>query len=84
MYTVDPVPASAASAGAVNGSGVVLGGEASMWSEQVSDGGVVLERVWPRACAVAERLWSSASVCAARCCSLLFACRLCRLEVGVL
>mmetsp|Transcript_29659 Transcript_29659/g.88748 ORF Transcript_29659/g.88748 Transcript_29659/m.88748 type:complete len:726 (-) Transcript_29659:538-2715(-) len=41
--------------------GRLLGGEANMWSEQVSPLSVDA-RVWPRACAVAERLWSRAAV----------------------
>eukprot|EP00041_Stephanoeca_diplocostata_P032317 m.1032949 g.1032949 ORF g.1032949 m.1032949 type:complete len:1186 (+) comp24129_c0_seq8:123-3680(+) len=43
-----------------NGRGRLLGGEANMWTEQVSALSIHA-RMWPRACAVAEKLWGSAS-----------------------
>jgi hexosaminidase len=40
---------------------LVMGGEAALWSEMISDE-MLDGRVWPRAAAVAERLWSPAEV----------------------
>ena len=40
---------------------LVLGAEAALWSELVTDE-ILDQRLWPRAAAVAERLWSPAEV----------------------
>ncbi len=58
MFQADPIPAAAKLTPAE--SKLILGGEACMWSEQVTPQ-TVDSRIWPRTAAVAERLWSPAS-----------------------
>jgi hexosaminidase len=58
-YGIDPLPPD--SGLTEEQSKRVLGGEASMWSEYVSEE-TVDSRIWPRLAAVAERLWSPRSV----------------------
>ncbi|UOG73837.1 beta-N-acetylhexosaminidase [Hymenobacter tibetensis] len=58
-YTNDPLPADTPLT--LEQQKLVLGGEATMWSE-FADSLIMDSRIWPRAAAVAERLWSPAAV----------------------
>jgi hexosaminidase len=58
-YLVDPVPAD--SPLDERHKALVLGGEATMWSELVTPE-TIDSRIWPRTAAIAERLWSPAAV----------------------
>ena len=55
MYLADPVPAPGVDLN------LVLGGQASAWSEYIDDD-TMDAFYWPRTAAVAERLWSAAYV----------------------
>jgi hexosaminidase len=58
-YLNDPLPADTTLSQAEQK--LILGGEATMWSEYVTDE-TVDSRIWPRTAAIAERLWSCGSV----------------------
>ncbi|WP_048826058.1 beta-N-acetylhexosaminidase [Hymenobacter sp. DG25B] len=58
-YLTDPLPVDAPLTEAQKK--LILGGEATMWSE-FADAHIIDSRIWPRAAAVAERLWSASTV----------------------
>jgi len=59
LYLADPLPPG--NTLGADEAARVLGGEACMWAEHVSDE-TVDSRIWPRLAAVAERFWSPAEV----------------------
>ncbi len=59
MYLADPVPADTPMTPAQQK--LILGGEVTMWAEQL-DARTIDSRVWPRTAAIAERFWSAQSV----------------------
>jgi hexosaminidase len=58
-YLNDPLPANSPLDAAEQA--LILGGEATMWSELVTPE-TIDSRIWPRTAAIAERFWSPASV----------------------
>ena len=58
-YLVDPVPANTDLTPAQQK--LIVGGEATMWTELVTPE-TVDSRIWPRTAAIAERFWSASSV----------------------
>jgi hexosaminidase len=59
-YQIDPLGGAAKQLNEQQAA-LILGGEACMWTEYVTEE-TVDSRLWPRAAAIAERLWSPASV----------------------
>jgi hexosaminidase len=59
LYLADPLPPESGLTTAQAAS--VLGGEATMWAEQIN-ADIIDSRIWPRLAAIAERFWSPASV----------------------
>ena len=59
-YQVDPLGAEAKELNPEQAA-LILGGEACMWTEYVTDE-TVDSRLWPRTAAIAERLWSPANI----------------------
>ncbi len=59
MYLADPVPSDTALSPAQQK--LILGGEVTMWAEQL-DARTIDSRVWPRTAAIAERFWSAQNV----------------------
>ncbi|HEX8756715.1 MAG TPA: family 20 glycosylhydrolase [Steroidobacteraceae bacterium] len=60
-YLVDPMGDPSAASLTPQQKARILGGEAAMWTDIVSDQNLD-NRVWPRAAAIAERLWSPQDV----------------------
>ena len=58
-YLTDPVPANTTLT--AEQQKLIVGGEATMWTEHVTPE-TVDSRIWPRTAAIAERLWSAAAV----------------------
>ena len=58
MYLADPVPANTTLT--PDQQKLILGGEITMWAEQL-DARSIDSRIWPRSAAIAERFWSAQS-----------------------